>query len=51
MAYTPKSVLNEFTFPGVVQQGSNSDAAKRVQEWITLHGFYTTPDSDLAALL
>ena len=42
----PSYVAKELTFPGPVQQGAGGMTAKRVQEWVTFHGFATPVDGD-----
>jgi Putative peptidoglycan binding domain len=42
----PSHVVKELTFPGPVQNGAGGMIAKRVQEWVTFHGFATPVDGD-----
>lgn len=38
--------MKELTFNGPIQKGAGGMAAKRVQEWVTFHGFATPVDGD-----
>jgi hypothetical protein len=42
----PAHVKKELTFNGPIQKGAGGMAAKRVQEWVTFHGFATPVDDD-----
>ncbi|HYN76945.1 MAG TPA: peptidoglycan-binding domain-containing protein [Lamprocystis sp. (in: g-proteobacteria)] len=42
----PLSVQNELNDPGPVQVGNQGRASRRVQEWLTFHGFRTPIDDE-----
>jgi hypothetical protein len=42
----PSHVTKELTFPGQVQNGAGGMTVRRVQEWVTFHGFPTPVDGD-----
>lgn len=42
----PNSVMDELKFPGDIAQGAAGRKARRVQEWLTIHGFRTPIDED-----
>jgi len=45
LAY-PRSVMDEMDFPGDLDPGTKGRKARRVQEWLTIHGFRTPIDDD-----
>ena len=42
----PASVMDELSFPGNIAQGATGRKARRVQEWLNIHGFRTAIDED-----
>lgn len=43
-------VRDEITFPGLLERGKRGNAAKRVQEWLCLHGLGLVVDSDFGGV-
>jgi hypothetical protein len=43
--YTTSAATKELTFPGDISNGASGMRVKRVQEWVSFHGFKTTIDS------
>ena len=42
----PKSVRDEFEYPGEIGPGTRGRKARRVQEWLSIHGFQAAIDED-----
>lgn len=42
----PRSVRDEFEYPGEIGDGTRGRKARRVQEWLSIHGFQTTIDEE-----
>lgn len=45
----PKSVREEFEYPGEIAKGTRGRRARRVQEWLSIHGFRAAIDEDFGA--
>ena len=46
MAYLPQHAVNELMFSSPIKRNDFGSKVKRVQEWLSLHDFSTTIDSD-----
>ncbi len=42
----PRTVRDEIEYPGEVNEGTRGRRARRIQEWLTIHGFRTAIDDD-----
>ena len=42
----PSTVMQELDFPGDIRKGAQGRRARRVQEWVSIHGFKTVIDED-----
>lgn len=45
----PKSVREEFEYPGEIGNGTRGRKARRIQEWLSIHGFQTTIDEEFGS--
>jgi len=45
----PGKVMDELNFPGDITQGVTGRKARRVQEWLTIHGFRTSIDNEFGS--
>lgn len=45
----PSVVMDELDFPGPISEGTRGRKSRRVQEWLTIHGFRTAIDEEFGA--